>query len=261
MNIPTKIMEQIGGESFEMDTIGLSDSSVLLFEDKVLKIQPRSHEAGCELQMMRWLRGKLPVPEILAYEEADGKSYLLMSRVRGQMSCTPCFLENPAHLARLLAKALKRLWRVDIGDCPVSAALETKLAQAEYRVAHQMVDVENVEPDTFGENGFENPEALLSWLKENRPEEEKVLSHGDFCLPNVIFQGDTLSGFIDLGRMGVADKWCDIALCYRSLCHNFSGKYNGVSYPGFRPEMLFAELGLEPDWQKIRYYILLDELF
>lgn len=37
--------------------------------------------------------------------------------------------------------------------------------------------------------------------------------------------------------------------------------YGGKAYPGYKPELLFEKLGLVPDWEKIRYYILLDELF
>ena len=51
-----------------------------------------------------------------------------------------------------------------------------------------------------------------------------------------------------------------IALCYRSLVHNFEGRYGGEVYEGFNANILFDELGIEPDWNKIRYYILLDEL-
>lgn len=68
-------------------------------------------------------------------------------------------------------------------------------------------------------------------------------------------------GLIDLGRTGVADKWCDIALCYRSLSHNFSGRYNRSIHADFDEMLLFKELEIEPDWEKLRYYILLDELF
>ena len=101
---------------------------------------------------------------------------------------------------------------------------------------------------------------LLEWLKNHKPAEDPVLSHGDFCLPNIFLDGDEVSGFIDLGRSGIADPYQDIALCYRSLCHNFDGTY-GRAYPGFDPMMLFRELGIDPDWEKIRYYRLLDELF
>ena len=71
---------------------------------------------------------------------------------------------------------------------------------------------------------------------------------------------DNGSGFIDLGDAGVADKWRDLALCYRSLKHNTDGFY-GYTISGFRPEKLFDELGIAPDWEKLRYYILLDEFF
>ena len=40
-----------------------------------------------------------------------------------------------------------------------------------------------------------------------------------------------------------------------------SKKYGGEEYPEFDPEMLFEKLGFESDWEKIRYYNLLDELF
>ena len=121
--------------------------------------------------------------------------------------------------------------------------------------------MEDAEPETFGEGGFESPEALLQWLEENRPVEEPVFSHGDYCLPNIFAEGETVCGFIDVGRSGVADKWLDIAICYRSLKHNYDGTYTGEAYEGFQPELLFEELGIEPDWEKINYYILLDELF
>jgi hypothetical protein len=50
------------------------------------------------------------------------------------------------------------------------------------------------------------------------------------------------------------------AMLYRSLRHNFDGTY-GKIYPGLDPDSFFEELGIEPDREKIDYYILLDELF
>ena len=61
--------------------------------------------------------------------------------------------------------------------------------------------------------------------------------------------------------MFLADKWQDIALCYRSLKHNKNGLYGGGQYEGVSPDLLFDRLTIQPDWDKIRYYILLDELF
>lgn len=155
----------------------------------------------------------------------------------------------------------KMLWRIDIKDCPVIKNLDSELPKAEYRVENGLVDISDAEPDTFGENGrFKNPRELLTWLQDNRPSYEPVLSHGDLCLPNILIDNGDISGFIDMDNCGIADKWEDIAMCYRSLKHNFDGTYGKV-YSGINPDLLFKELGIEPDMEKIDYYILLDELF
>ena len=62
-----------------------------------------------------------------------------------------------------------------------------------------------------------------------------------------------VSGLIDLGRSGRADKWDDIEFCVRSIREDI-GEEQYV-------ELFFDLLGIKPDWEKIKYYILLDELF
>lgn len=261
IELPAGIKDKLAEGCFSLDEVGMSASNVCLFPEQVLKVQEDNAEAQNEYQVMLWLQGRLPVPQVIARECVGGKSYLLMTRTAGKMACDDIYMRNPVHLTGLLADALKRLWQIDAEGIPFQWGIDRKLAMAGEWVAQGMVGMENVEPDTYGEDGFRNPEELYQWLVEHKPQEEPVLCHGDFCLPNLIFEGDDLKGYIDLGRMGAADKWQDIALCYRSLLHNYDGKYSGRKYEGYRPEMLFEKLGLEPDWEKIRYYILLDELF
>lgn len=261
LNIPENIKKELKNETYEIDSVGMSGSSILFFADKVLKIQDNSDEANHEVRAMQWLDGRLSVPKVIVHECSGNKSHLLMTKAAGQMACNEYYLNDPEKLIALLVQALQELWRIDISDCPLDCSLDRKLEIARYRVNNHLVDLENVEPDTFGPDGFKDPEALLQWLITHRPEEESVLSHGDFCLPNIYIEDRGAINFIDLGRTGVADKWQDIALCYRSLRYNYDGKYGGKEYPGYDPNMLFDKLGFEPDWQKIRYYILLDELF
>lgn len=264
MFIPEKICRLIGDEKYETDKIGMSESSVLMYENKILKVQEYNEEAANEYRMLQYLHEKLPVPQVYAHEISDGKSYLLMSKCPGEMSCSHEYMRNPSVLCKLLANGLKRLWSIDISACPSDQRLSHKLVQAEYNIENGLVDLDNVEPDTFGENGFRNPAELLQWLYDNKPEEELVFSHGDYCLPNIFGIHDEVTGYIDLGKTGISDKWCDIALCYRSLSHNYSGKYNcdaDHTYPDYDELLLFRELDIKPDWEKIRYYILLDELF
>lgn len=209
---------------------------------------------------MEWLKGKLPVPDVLAFEKEAGKNYLLMSKIDGEMACSDNYMKNPYELIPLLAKGMELLWQVDTTGCPLVTDLDKKLEMAEYNVVHNLVNVEDAESDTFTKS-FESPTHLLDWLKQNKPQEEMVLTHGDYCLPNIFLKDGTVSGFIDLGKTGLADKWQDIALCYRSLKHNRDGLYGGTKYANFSPDMLFERLKIRPDWDKIQYYILLDELF
>lgn len=260
MRIPQSISRIIGNRPYRLDDIGRSDSQVICFEDMVLKIEKVGENAGQESTMLKWLQEKLPVPRILQVEE-EGFQYLLMSRMAGEMACSPRYLENQRQLVKGLAQGLKLLWSVDISDCPCRSGLDELLKRARIQVEQGLVDMENVQPDTFGENGFKDPMELLIWLEENRPQEDFVLSHGDYCLPNVFLKEGQISGFIDLGRSGVSDRYMDIALCWRSLLNNLRGEYGGKAYQIDHPELLFEELGMEPDWEKIRYYILLDELF
>lgn len=261
MQIPHGIKSHLKKEKYTVDDVGKSESSLFLFSNQVLKIQKLDDEILREHKIMNWLKGKLPVPEVLCFEKDETYAYLLMSKLPGKMSCSPDLLNHPEELISLLAEGLGQLWQVDISECPFNNRLDEKLKKAKERVEKGLVDIEDTEPDTFGEGGFKDPDELLQWLMAHRPEEELVFSHGDFCLPNIFISEGKVSGYLDLGRAGIADKWQDIALCYRSLVHNYHGKYANEGVKEADPELLFKRLGTSPDWERIRYYILLDELF
>lgn len=261
LQVPLKIRLLIDKKPFIVDDVGMSGNQVLVFEDMVLKIEDKETSMEKQVQVMQWLEGKIPVPQVLEYEEENGKCYLLMSRIDGEMSCNTYYLEHPDILLKALAYGLKMLWEVDVLECPRVRDLDAMLKEARVQVENNLVDLDNVEPTTFGKAGFESPKHLLEWLESNRPPLEQVFSHGDYCLPNILLESGQIKGFIDLDRAGIGDKWNDIALCYRSLKHNFDGTYGGKVYEDFNPDMLFEALGIEPNWEKINYYLLLDELF
>lgn len=258
--LPQALRAQMGTQAFIRNTTGLSGAGVWASDDRVLKIAADDTVSQREIEMMQWLKGKLPVPEVIHTAVDNGMSYLLMSRLPGEMSCEAGYMTRPDVLIRLLAAGLKKLWQVDISGCPCKFGLDERLMLAEENVRQGRCETENVEPDTYGPGGFRDPAHLLQWLKDHRPVIDPVLSHGDFCLPNLFLQNDAVSGYLDLGFCAVADRYQDIALCYRSLLHNADGTYGPV-YPNIHGEQLFAELGITPDWAKVRYYRLLDELF
>ncbi len=256
--LPVKIAAEMGERTFECDKIGESSSAVLLSDDLVLKISPKNEESLNEVAVLLFLRGKLPVPDVIGWECEGEKVYLLTSRVKGEMACAPRYRRHPEELIFALADILKRMWSVDVAGLS-ACTLERRLSLAEQRVRSGQVEIGNTEPQTWRE--FSTPARLLDWLQKNRPkEEELVFSHGDFCLPNILLKDYGLSGLIDLGLGGVAEKWSDLALLWRSLRDNFGGKYGGEWAP-IHPDRLFDALSLAPDREKIRYYLLLDELF
>ena len=153
---------------------------------------------------------------------------------------------------KLLADGLLMLQKIDISSCPYISNLDYKLKEALYNIENNLVDMGDFEEG----NEFTSPMELYQWLVENRPLEELCFTHGDYCLPNIFINDNEVSGFIDVGRGGIADKWQDIALCVRSLGYNLRH-----TDPKAYVSLLFEHLGIEPNEEKIRYYILLDELF
>lgn len=260
MNIPERIRRCIGERPYQLDDIGHSAATVLMFDDMVLKIQPESNVAGNEYYMMAWLQGKLPVPEILASEHVDGVRYLLMSRMPGRYLCSADILDDQHRLAELCAESLRRLWAVDIADCPTRRTLDEKFREIDEGLRGGWITAEQAaQPDTYGPGGFASPAALFDWLVKHRPEEQLVLTHGDLCMPNIFADNRGLTGYIDVGLSGVADKWVDIEKCLWSMWANTTGIFGGRQRP-FDRKLLFDALGMEPDEDRLRYYSLLDEL-
>ena len=73
-----------------------------------------------------------------------------------------------------------------------------------------------------------------------------VVCHGDACAPNtVIGAAGRWVGHVDLGSLGVADRWADLAVASLSLGWNYG--------PGWEPEF-FAAYGVDPDPERIAYY-------
>ncbi len=258
--LPEKLEKLLGGATGSMDTVGQSGASVWLYPEAVLKISRDDDAARREAGIMTWLRGKLPVPEVLACEREGGYQYLLMTRLPGKMLCHGDVLADPRLVTGLMAQALETVGAVDIAGCPYMADLDTELALAREHVERGEVDAANTDPATFGPGGFRDPAHLLAWLEDNRPEEERRFTHGDMCLPNIFTENGRLSGLLDLGGAGIGDPCRDYAIARRSLHDNLDGHY-GHTCPGFDANTLFDMLNLTPNPDKLRYYALLDELF
>jgi len=260
--LPEAIATKIAGLDWACDDVGMSGSTILLFDEMVLKIEKASRSSKHEKLLLGWLNDKLPVPKIIEAATQDGYSYLLMSKLPGEMSCSDNNLNNIEDTIIALAKGLKMLWAIDIVDCPCSSTVSDKLAQVKYDIDNDLVDMDNFDIETFTTEGFADVSDLYNYLDQNRPDEDLVLSHGDYYLPNIFLSGGDISGFLDLGNGGVSDRWQDIALCVLTLRsgHMRFANRGEEEYQRYK-SLLFSELEIEPDEEKIRYFILLYEFF
>ena len=258
--MPDSIAAVIGKAAGYTDSLGMSDAKVIIYEDYVLKVRPAGGRDTADIEALHWLAGRLPVPEVIAHEVVDREDWLLMSRLKGKMLCDHDVMSRPALLLDCMAEALHLLWSVDVTDCPLVKTLGDELEDAERNIRAGTIKFSCCEPETFGPAGFANADELLNWLRLNMPASECTLTHGDFCLPNLFTDGKRFTGMIDLGDCGIADPWRDISLGWRSLKHNSDGHFGSV-YSEIDPDDLFRAIGIPKDEEKLRYYLLLDELF
>jgi len=254
LRMPESIRAHIDGLSCTVDDMGLSGSTVVLFEDAVLKIEPHSAKVDGAVEMMHWLADRLPLPQVIEYAVENGLSYLLMTRIPGEMCCSPYYMEHSDEMVGLMAEGLKRLWAIDIADCPRERTLQGDLNAALQRIRNGRLN-----PDELSECGFETAEDMALWLESHPMEYDPVLSHGDYCLPNLLLQDGQISGYIDIGGIGIADRYSDIVDCWNSLKNNFGGVFGGPVYPDFDPDILFEKLGITIDPEKFRYCRLIEK--
>jgi aminoglycoside phosphotransferase len=157
---------------------------------------------------------------------------------------------NTAALVRLLAIGLRQIHAVPVADCPFDHRLAHELAQAKLRTERGLVDEEDFDIERQGRAATSLLEELLATAPTA---EDLVLTHGDYCLPNIMVKDQQISGFIDLGLAGVGDRYRDLALVRRSLIRNC-----GIEWV----QPFFEAYGLpQPDEDKLAFYQLLDEFY
>lgn len=205
-----------------------------------------------EHDVLRRLSGAVPVPRVLGFATVGGHEVLRMSAVPGVDASDVRLHAEPGRMVEAYALALRQLHALPVAAyMDFDRRLAVTVAEAERRSRAGHVDLDDLDDQRQGLS----LEALVAQLHARRlHDEDLVAAHGDYCLPNVLFELTTyaLCGFVDLGRFGVADRHLDLALAERSLRHNDLGDWTGVFFDAY---------GIAPDWDKIAFYQLLDEFF
>ena len=203
-----------------------------------------------ERNVLRWLVGKLAVPDILLFDEDQTSEYLLLTEVPGTDAASLTGGITRADLVRVLARGLRAIHAVSPQGCPFDRSLEREIELAAFNVSHNLVDAQDFDASRIGRSV---KDLYLQLLASRPATKDHVFTHGDYCLPNVILQGGRVTGFVDWSRAGVGDPYRDLALAARSIRKNLG--------PGLETAF-FSEYGIHrPDAARIEYYTLLDEFF
>lgn len=254
MRVPATLQQFVDGCEWDSVQVGKSGASVFRLKADAgtlfLKIcSPEVSDLRAEAERLRWLAGRLPVPEVILFDKDKNLDYLLVRGLPG-VNGVEMGHKRPHDVTVGLAHALRALHRQPVSECPFDQTVPTQIERARQRVARGLVNEADFDEERIGRSAAD----LLDEADRTRPKTEIcVLTHGDACLPNAIFDGPQFSGFIDCSRAGTADPYQDLALAARSIESNFGREWVPV---------FFTQYGLSDfDEGKAAFYRLLDEFF
>lgn len=187
-------------------------------------------DLGAEAQRIEWAaQHGAAVPRVLDQgDDADG-SWLVTEAIAAESAVADRWRARPETAALAIGAGLRRLHdAVPVAECPYSWSVEDRLAAAG-----------DVDPAALAKLGAPPPI-------------DAVVCHGDACAPNTLLDGDgAFAAHVDLGALGVADRWADLAVAAWSTEWNYGAGYEHLVYEGY---------GVEPDPPRIAYYRLLWDL-
>jgi kanamycin kinase len=206
-------INELGGVTFRIGGTGGRHAEFV----KIAPVQWLSHLTR-EAVRLKWARRHAVVPELLGV----GDGWLHTVGLPGRSAVDPWWLARPCAAARAIGSGLRSLHdALPVDDCPFEWSVTTRLAEL--------------------------PARRRAGLEAPPPVDRLVVCHGDACAPNTLIDDDgTFSGHVDLGDLGVADRWADLAVATLSLGWNYG--------PGQWERELFDAYGVAEDSARIGYY-------
>ncbi|MEO3755081.1 APH(3') family aminoglycoside O-phosphotransferase [Streptomyces sp. B6B3] len=204
-----------------------------------------------EGERLEWLRRHgIPAAEVL-----DCRPGLLVTaELPGWSAAAPWPAEARPRVVDALADLTRALHALPIADCPFDRRLAVTIPEA----LATGPDLDDLDAERQGWTRERLVAELLATRPSEREEErDLVVCHGDLCVPNVILDPETcrVSGVLDTGRLGVADRWLDLAIATRSLAGDLNPQYGGQA----AADRYLTRYGVDPDPARITFYRLLDE--
>ncbi|MFG2594369.1 APH(3'') family aminoglycoside O-phosphotransferase [Streptomyces sp. NPDC048462] len=245
-------------------TAGESGATVFRSADatRYAKCVPAVDAADLQAERDRvaWLSGQgVPGPRVLDWQSGDVGACLVTSAVSGIPADQVPAVDLRGAWEHI-ADAVRRLHEVPVSRCPFRRGLDAVVTVARDVVARDAVNPEFLPVDQQQTPAAELLDRLTGQVSRRREQEagDTVVCHGDLCLPNIVLDPQTLdvAGFIDLGRLGLADRYADLALLLANARETWTDEERARA-----ADMAFAErYGIALDHDRLRFYLHLDPL-
>jgi len=201
-----------------------------------------------EATRLRWIDGRVPVPRLLAVGADREGSWLVTEALPARSAVEPPWVAEPAIAAAAIGAGLRAFHdTLPVHGCPYGWDVDSRLRRAEERMR------------AGAGTGDWSPEHRSlavgdAWARLGSPPpiDRLVVCHGDACAPNTLIGDDgRFAAHVDLGHLGVADRWADLAVAAWSTQWNY-----GVGYE----RIVYASYGISADPERVAYYRLLWDL-
>jgi kanamycin kinase len=206
-------------------------------------------DLAAEAARMIWAVAYTPVPRVLGLGADSDGSWLVTAALPGHNAVSQRWLADPRTAVIAIGEGLRAMHdALPVTDCPFSW-----LAQDRVAAARRAADAGHLGTSEWAPEHLElGVEGALAQAQNIPPADKLVVCHGDACAPNTLIAGNgRWSGHVDLGDLGVADRWADLAVATWSTEWNYGSDWEPV---------LLDAYGIEPDAERTRYYRLLWEL-
>jgi kanamycin kinase len=207
-------------------------------------------DPAAEAARLRWAGAFTTVPTVLDEGSDESGGWIVTAGLPGRMAVDDHWKRDPATAVRAIGAGLRAMHsELPVDGCPFDWSAGARLDNARARVAAGRVDPRDWHPEV---QRLGTVERALGFLADPPPVDRLVVCHGDACAPNTLIGDDgTCSGHVDLGALGTADRWADLAVATWSTQWNYG--------PGWEDPLLDA-YGVTADPERIAYYRVLWEL-
>ncbi len=202
-----------------------------------------------EAARMQWAGGFVAVPTVVDDGADESGSWLLTEGLPGEMAVVDRWKADPLVAVTAIGEGLRRLHdALPVDSCPFTWTDQHRIETVRARVDAGAYDRRQWHRD---HQRFSHA-CALEILSTPPPADHTVVCHGDACAPNTLVDADgRFCGHVDIGSLGVADRWADLAVATWSTTWNFG--------PGWELPLLDA-YGVAPDVDRMGYYRLLYDL-